>query len=68
MKRKNAICYFCGKRKICIIEDVGGQIYSDNSVPVCLNCAIKDRIRRYKERELTKKEFSAEIKEIKESK
>jgi hypothetical protein len=56
-------CYFCGGRKHCIKEDVGGEVSCDNVTDVCLSCAIGDRIRRFEEKEITFDELKNEISE-----
>lgn len=56
-------CYFCGEKKHCIKEDVGGEISCDNITDVCLSCAIGDRIRRFEEKEINFKQLKQEINE-----
>ena len=54
MKTKKEFCYFCDKKKICKIEDIGGRVSADNKVSVCLSCSKKDKIRQEKDNEIEK--------------
>lgn len=58
-------CYFCGKRTPhYILEDIGGQIATDNRVEVCDTCASRDVIRRYYDGELNIDQFVREMERI----